>query len=65
MQASDTWAGQKIGIQLESTVDIALTSFGNWDFDNVRLTVVPEPATMCLFGLGVGGLVVARLRRRA
>jgi hypothetical protein len=65
VQASDPWAGQKIGIQLESTVDIAQTSFGNWDFDNVRLTAVPEPAAMALLGLGLGGLLVARVRRRA
>ena len=64
VQASDAWAGRHIGIQLESTVPIAQTSFGNWDFDNVRLTVVPEPATMTLSGLGVGGLLAARLRRR-
>jgi hypothetical protein len=65
VQAGDPWAGRKIGIQLESTVDIAQTSFGNWDFDNVRLTAVPEPTAMALLGLGLGGLLVARLRRRA
>jgi len=65
VQASDPWAGQKIGIQLESTIDIPQTSFGNWDFDNVRLTAVPEPAALALLGLGVGGLLVARSRRRA
>lgn len=64
VQASDAWAGQKIGIQLESTVDISRTSFGNWDFDNVRLTAVPEPATCTLIGLGLAGLLAARLRRR-
>jgi hypothetical protein len=62
VQAGDPWAGQKIGIQLESTIDIAQTSFGNWDFDNVRLTAVPEPGAIALLGLGVGGLLVARLR---
>jgi PEP-CTERM motif len=64
VQAGDAWAGQKIGIQLESTVSIPQTSFGNWDFDNVRLTAVPEPGTIALLGLGVGGLLVARLRRQ-
>jgi len=64
VQAGDAWAGEKIGIQIESTIPIELTSFGNWDFDNVRLTAVPEPATLVLVGLGVGGLMLARLRRR-
>ena len=64
VQGGDAWAGEKIGIQIESTIPIELTSFGNWDFDNVRLTAVPEPATLVLVGLGVGGLVLARSRRR-
>jgi hypothetical protein len=64
VQASDAWAGQKIGIQLESTIPIGLTSFGNWDFDNVRLSAVPEPAVMTLLGLGAAGLLLARSRRR-
>lgn len=63
--AGDAWAGQYIGIQLESTIPIELTTGGNWDFDNVRLTAVPEPATMTLLGLGVLGLFWVRSRRRA
>lgn len=63
--ASDAWAGQHIGIQLESTIPIELTTGGNWDFDNVRLSAVPEPTAMTLLGLGLGGVVLARLRRRA
>ena len=43
VQANDPWAGQHIGIQLESTLPISLSTGGNWDFDNVRLEVVPEP----------------------
>jgi HpiC1 cyclase/PEP-CTERM motif len=67
VQAGDAWAGRHIGIQLESTVPVELTSFGNWDFDNVRLTAVPEPASITLLGMGLGGLLMmrARARRRA
>lgn len=65
VQASDAWAGKHIGIQLESTIPLEMTSFGNWDFDNLRLTaVVPEPATTALFGLGLGGLLFTRARRK-
>jgi len=51
VQASDAWAGKRIGIQIASTVGFELQG-GYWDLDNVRLTesVVPnysfeEPAT--------------------
>jgi len=65
VQAGDAWAGRQIGIQLESTIPIELTSGGNWDFDNVRLTAVPEPTAMALLTLGVGGLMFrARSGRR-
>ena len=64
VQAGDAWAGRHIGIQLESTIPIELTSFANWDFDNVRLTAVPEPNLMALLGLGFGGMILARSRRR-
>jgi hypothetical protein len=36
VQPSDPWAGQNIGVQLASTVDLSLAS-GYWDVDNVRL----------------------------
>jgi len=61
--AGDAWAGKHIGIQLESTIPIELTSGGNWDFDNVRLTAVPEPAALSLLGLGFVALLAARSRR--
>ena len=64
VQAGDAWAGQHIGVELASTIPIEMTSFGNWDFDNVRISVVPEPATTSLLGLGVGALLVARSRSR-
>ena len=60
VQASYAWAGQHIGIQLESTSPITLATGGNWDFDNVRLDVVPEPGTVALLNLGIGGLLLAR-----
>jgi hypothetical protein len=64
VQAGDAWAGKNIGIQLESTIPIEMTSFGNWDFDNLRLTAVPEPSALALLGMGVGGLILARTRRK-
>ena len=64
VQAGDAWAGQHIGIQLESTIPIEQTSFGNWDFDNVRLTAVPEPGSSSLLAVGFGGVLLARGRSR-
>lgn len=62
VQAGDAWAGEKIGIQLKSTSPIELATGGNWDFDNVRLTAVPEPAAVGFIALGLGGLLVWRRR---
>ncbi len=59
----DAWAGKNIGIHLESTIAVEMTSFGNWDFDNVRLTAVPEPTAMALLGIGISGMILARSRR--
>lgn len=63
VQPGDAWAGEHIGIQLESTIPIELTTGGNWDFDNVRLTGVPEPTALALIGLGFGGLLATHRRR--
>ncbi len=61
VQAADAWAGQKIGVQLTSTFG---TGAGYWDVDNVRLQAVPEPGSVAVLALGVGGLLVARWRSR-
>lgn len=58
--ASDPWAGKKIVIGLFSTFGLGQ---GYWDVDNVRLSAVPEPATLALVGLGMGGMAWARARR--
>jgi hypothetical protein len=59
VQAGDAWAGQHLGIKIESLYGDGSV---NWDFDNVRLTAVPEPATLSLVALG--GAILIRLRRR-
>lgn len=61
---TDAWAGQNIGIKIESTSEFALMNQGNWDIDNVRLTAVPEPSTFALLGLGVAGLAYRSIRAR-
>lgn len=60
VQAGDAWAGQNIG------VSVMVTSPGGayWDIDNVRLTVVPEPGTVTLLALGLGGVLAAWRRTR-
>jgi hypothetical protein len=60
VQAGDAWAGQHIGLRLLSTSGDGASY---WDLDNARLTVVPEPATGALLGLGLAGLWLARNRR--
>ena len=62
--AEHAWAGQHIGIQFESTIGLALATGGNWDFDNVRLTAVPEPGIMSLLALGSVGWLWGRIRVR-
>lgn len=63
VQAGDAWAGKNIGIQLLSTTPLQLSTGGNWDFDNVRLTAVPEPASLAVFAFGAA-LLLARRRSR-
>jgi len=59
VQAGDAWAGQNIGIQLQSVLG---TGQGYWDVDNVRLSSVPEPSSLVLLALGLGGMFVVRKR---
>ena len=63
VQAGDAWAGQHIGIELLSTTPLELSTGGNWDFDNVRLTAVPEPGSAMLLALGAGGMLLWRRAR--
>ncbi len=63
VEASDSWAGKNIGIQLLSTTPLEMSTGGNWDFDNVRLSAVPEPASSLILTLGLGGLIFLRARR--
>lgn len=54
VQATDPWAGQKMGIQ------IAPTSMGGtyWDVDNARVSAVPEPGTASLLALGLAAFLI-------
>jgi hypothetical protein len=61
VQASDAWAGKNIGIQLLSTTPLEMSTGGNWDFDNVRLTA-PEPSSLGLLSLGAAALLLRRRR---
>jgi hypothetical protein len=60
VQAGDAWAGENIGIKIESVYGQG----GYWDMDNARLTAVPEPSALSLLAIGVGGAGLMRARRR-
>ena len=49
--------GYGFGIWFDSTVG---STGGDWTLDNVTLTMIPEPATMMLLGLGGLGLLKRR-----
>jgi hypothetical protein len=59
--AGDPWAGKNIGVQLISTVGFQ-DAGGYWDLDNVRLTAVPEPASLAVAAFGIGALLLQRRR---
>lgn len=61
--ASDPWAGKYIGIRLEATNPIELSTGGNWDVDNVRLEAIPEPGVVALGALGSIALMFAGWNR--
>jgi hypothetical protein len=62
---SDAWANQPIGVLIRpwpgDPDDTAGEGF--WDVDNVRLTAVPEPASMALLAFGTLALTSRRRRR--
>ena len=61
---TDAWAGENIGIRILSTVELQEVNLqgGTWGIDNVRLTAIPEPASVGLLLLA-GGLALRRGRR--
>ncbi|MEO6034297.1 MAG: PEP-CTERM sorting domain-containing protein [Verrucomicrobiota bacterium] len=59
--SGDAWAGQNIGLKIDSVYG---EGTGNWDFDNARLTAVPEPVSIALLALGAGGILITRMGRR-
>jgi hypothetical protein len=62
VEASDAWAGKNIGIRVDS---VAGTGDGYWDMDNVRLvSTVPEPGSLALGVVGLGGWLYRRTRSR-
>ena len=62
VQAGDAWAGQNIGIKIESLMG---DGNGYWDLDNARLVqAVPEPTALSLAAIGFGGFLFARVRAR-
>jgi hypothetical protein len=62
LQGGDAAVGQNIGIALTS---LSGPGQGYWDIDNVRLTVVPEPSTLALLGMGLGGGLLFWRRRNS
>ncbi len=63
LQAGDGAVGKSIGV---SIVSLSGTGAGYWDLDHVRLSAaaVPEPGTLALFGLGLGGMAWSLRRPR-
>jgi hypothetical protein len=63
VQAGDAWAGKPIGVELISTSGLEVfDTFGyqQWEFDNIRLTAAPEPASVALLAAGLGAVLARR-----
>ncbi len=58
VQPGDDWAGENIGIRIESLMG---DGQGSWDVDNVRLSAIPEPGAGLLL---LCGLLTALCRKR-
>jgi len=56
--AGDPFEGELLGIALTNSVGTQTL------FDNVRLSYIPEPSSLALLGLGLGGLLIGGRRRR-
>jgi hypothetical protein len=62
VQETDAWFGRNIGIKIEVGPGPFNEDFAYWDIDNVRLTAIPEPTSLSLAMIGLGGLIAARMR---
>jgi hypothetical protein len=63
LAANDPAIGRAIGVSILSSSPAANPG-GFFDLDNVRVTAVPEPGTLALFGAGAGAILVRRRRTR-
>ena len=62
--ADAPWAGKSVGVQIISTVPFQ-SAGGYWRVDNVRVTSVPEPASVALLTAGLTLLAWRRGRSKA
>jgi hypothetical protein len=61
LAANDPAVGKPIGIAM-TTMSPDANPGGFFDLDNVRVTAVPEPASIALIAIGAGALLVRRRR---
>ncbi len=52
-----------LGYACDATTCSRATGLSNFAIDNINVTVIPEPASIALFGLAAAGLIAARRRR--
>lgn len=62
VQETDAWFGRNIGIKIQVGPGPFNQDFAYWDIDNVRLSAIPEPASLSLAVIGLGALLAARMR---